>query len=246
MKAARESEPGFEREIGAELRRLVRVVRREVAALPEDTEARIHAIRTGMKRARAWLRLRPGKASRAPLDAAMRQLKDVFAAPRDALVRTRARERWLGRKPAAGATLPLPAAISRQAEALAERVDAGVRALDWPAPDRAALLRRWEEECRREQRAARRAARDGGARRFHRWRARAKVLAYQGELLSPLAGRVSRETKRAHRLGVCLGHEHDLTLLLARRSGLTKKQRRRLRRERALWRECALRLRRRD
>ncbi|MCX6969473.1 MAG: CHAD domain-containing protein [Verrucomicrobia bacterium] len=204
------------------LRRLVAAVAKDIEALPERTEDRVHDIRVRMKKFRAILRLaepalKPGTLEKS--DKLARSLKDHFGSARDNDVQKEllldllekgealAAVEALGLD-AGGPHLDADAAPARETcAALAALV--GQYHLAKLTCD--SLLEAWLSGYRsscRAMRACRKDADDDFL--FHEWRKRVKAFLYQSATIGPPLGRF---VPKADRLASVLGSHHDLAIL---------------------------------
>lgn len=230
------------------LLRLARQARRDIEQLGESPVGRIHALRTGMKKYRALLRL-AACAMKKSMRRAMRDraawIKDALAGARDEHVVHGTILRVLGDEAVArhGLRPPHVEAGSHAPEplhlAVAELV-ALTEALDLSALDESDLKQAWHRTCRRARKAMKSAAKSGGAADFHTWRKRTKEVWYQSEALAKLDDEIAGARKPAEKLSDLLGDEHDLTITLEAVDGLSRGDRARLRAVRQETRESAL------
>jgi len=207
------------------LRRLVAGVARDIDALPERTEDRVHDIRVRMKKFRAVLRLAEPALKHqafAKSDKLARGLKDHFGSARDDDVQ---------------AELLLD--LLDKAEAVATASDLGLQCRNperqpdaAPAREACSALAALVDQCRLDElaggdlvgawlgsyRSSRRAMRacrmeTGDDLVFHEWRKRVKTFLYQ----SATIGRpLDRFVPKADRLASVLGSHHDLAILTKR------------------------------
>lgn len=227
------------------LRRLVARVARDIDALPERLEDRVHDIRVGMKKFRAVLRLadhtlkRPGFTKS---DKLARRLKDHFGSARDKDVQTGllldllekseayATAAALGLTDANPARDPDVASARETCSLLASLVDRS-RLGQLTGGD---LAGAWLASYRSSRRAMRACRRDTGDDfLFHEWRKRVKTFLYQSATVGPPLDAFVPE---ADRLASVLGTHHDLAILTERlamrlagskaeRAALSKKER---------------------
>jgi len=226
------------------LRRLVAGVARDIDALPERTEDRVHDIRVRMKKFRAVLRLAEPALKHqafAKSDKLARGLKDHFGSVRDDDVQAELLMDLLD-KDEAGATAatlglrcqqpdrePDTASAREACSALASLVDQ--YQLDALAGDDVAEA--WLGSYRSSRRAMRACRKDAGDDLiFHEWRKRVKTFLYQS---ATIGNPLDRFVPNADRLASMLGSQHDLAILTERlaahlagsnaeRAALTKKR----------------------
>jgi CHAD domain-containing protein len=210
------------------LRRLVAAVAKDIEALPERTEDRVHAIRVRMKKFRAVLRLaesalKPGTLEKS--DKLARSLKDHFGSARDNDVQKELLLDLLEKDEALAAV----EAIGLQAggphldacagpaqetcAALASLVDQ--YHLDQLACD--GIAEAWASGYRSSRRAMRACRKDADDDfLFHEWRKRVKEFLYQSATIGPP---LDRFVPKADRLASVLGSHHDLAILTERLAG---------------------------
>ena len=207
------------------LRRLVAGVARDIDALPERMEDRVHAIRVQMKKFRAVLRLAEPALKRgafAKSDKLARGLKDHFGSVRDDDVQAELLLDLLDKDEAAATAAALglqcrnpgrepdTASARENCSALASLVDqfqldelAGGEVVEaWLGSYRGS--RRAMRACRKET---------GDDLIFHEWRKRVKTFLYQSATIGPP---LDRFVPQADRLASVLGSQHDLAILTAR------------------------------
>lgn len=204
------------------LRRLVAGVARDLDALPDRAEDRVHDIRVRMKKFRAILRLTECALSKqvfAKSDKLARKLKDHFGSVRDNDVQADLLLDLLEKSEAAAAVKTLgldvrgaesgadtSAAIetcSRLALLLDQQELAGLTCGD--------LLEAWELCYRSSRRAMRACCKDADDDfLFHEWRKRVKSLLYQSAAIGPPLDSLVAKTDR---LASVLGSHHDLSIL---------------------------------
>jgi len=207
------------------LRRLVAGVARDIDALPERMEDRVHAIRVQMKKFRAVLRLAEPALKRgafAKSDKLARGLKDHFGSARDDDVQAELLLDLLDKDEAAATAAALglhcrnpgrepdTASARENCSALASLVDqfqldelAGGEVVEaWLGSYRGS--RRAMRACRKET---------GDDLIFHEWRKRVKTFLYQSATIGPP---LDRFVPQADRLASVLGSQHDLAILTAR------------------------------
>jgi len=215
-----EQKPGAA--LRAVLLSLARQAKRDLDRLSDFPEARIHSLRTGMKKYRSLLRLARGgvkKRLRAALLERVRVLKDGLAGSRDDAVIFKTVQRVLGEETAHRLGLKCPHAESRthapkELLAAAIELDALTEALDLTLLDGKKLAANRARTIRKGKEARRSAKKSGDAHDFHDWRKRIKDLWYQSEALSSRSKKSAAQVKSAKKLSDTLGLEHDLTLVL--------------------------------
>jgi CHAD domain-containing protein len=210
------------------LRRLVAAVAKDIEALPERTEDRVHDIRVRMKKFRAVLRLaesalKPGTLEKS--DRLARSLKDHFGSARDNDVQKELLLDLLEK----GEALAAVEALGLKADG--PHFEAGTA----PARETCAalaslvghyhlakltcdgLLEAWLSGYRSSCRAMRACRKDAGDDfLFHEWRKRVKAFLYQSATIGPP---LERFVPKADRLASVLGCHHDLAILTDRLAG---------------------------
>jgi len=207
------------------LRRLVAGVARDIAALPDRTEDRVHEIRVRMKKFRAVLRLAAPALTRpafAKSDELARDLKDHFGSVRDDDVQAELLLDLLdkGEAVATASALGLHCRNpERQPDAAAARETCSALAslADHFQLEKLAcgeVFEAWLGSYRRSRRAMRACLKETGDDLiFHEWRKRVKEFLYQ----SAAIGRpLDKFVPKADRLASVLGSHHDLAILTAR------------------------------
>lgn len=194
------------------LGKLLRDAGRSVARFDDDPGAEAHFARTRVKRLQSLSRLVPrSRGWRESFLPSCRELKDLFAETRDAMI-----VRGLAERYAPGQAHHLRVAARPDLAKAAALVAAGGEALSgYPQWEEMT----WEDVADRAvgtYRAARRAWREAARRNapdaaFHEWRRRVKRLLYQCEYLGGRA-RLVRFTRRVDRLGEVLGGIQDVCL----------------------------------
>jgi CHAD domain-containing protein len=213
------------REVQGILRRLVAGVAKDIEALPERAEDRVHDIRVRMKKFRAVLRLGEPALKRpafAKSDKLARTLKDHFGSVRDDDVQAELLLDLLEKPEALAASAALglncrnservtDAAPARETcSALASHVDQ-YQLDELTGSD---VLEAWlgsYRNSRRAMRACRKDAADDTV--FHEWRKRVKELLYQSATIGPPLNKI---VPKADRLASALGSHHDLAILTGR------------------------------
>jgi hypothetical protein len=194
------------------LAKLLREAGRGVSRFDDDPGAEAHFVRTRVKRLQSLCRLVPhGRKWRESFLPPCRELKDLFAETRDAVIVRDLAERY-----APGQAHHLRVASRPDLAKAAVLIAAGGAAL---AAYPLWQVITWEEVADRAvgtYRAARRAWREAARRNapdaaFHEWRRRVKRLLYQCEYLGGRA-RLVRFTRRVDRLGEVLGGIQDVCL----------------------------------
>lgn len=208
---------------------LARQALSDAERIDSDPERLTHAIRTGMKKIRALLRLAKrdigGRRFR-ELSRSIAEIKNALSGTRDQVVVAAIAEEILGNSvDSDGARPGLPAsALAEAAKILEQRT----RDLNLDDLGAGALCKRWRQTRRRVRRAGKRARKSATAEDFHRWRKRVKSLWYQSEALEALSDEASVLVKPAERLSGILGREHDLTMAMEALHDLSKSDRRKL------------------
>lgn len=207
-------------DVRAVLEQLAGAASRDVAALPDRAEDRIHDIRVGMKKFRAVVRLAAGVLKArdlAGLDQCARAVKDGFGAARDREVQLGLLRRLLGQRKG-----------DEAARAFARSKEETVQ--DWTSSRNACsqlsalvaraglggltggqVLEAWLASYRAARRAMA-ACRENGDDDFlfHEWRKRVKQLLYQSLVIGPPADSLA---EAAQKLSSTLGSQHDLAVL---------------------------------
>ncbi len=204
------------------LLRLARSARRDLERLPHDSGARIHRIRTTMKKYRSLLRLARPELGRKCWKAALqhvRLLKDGLAGSRDQAVIYQTVRRLLGEavtqrfevvEPAA----PVEAVAPEELLTAAKELAAFTERLRLKKLSGKKLRKRWWKTWRKACRARDVAEATGGAEAFHAWRKRIKDLWYQGAALQALDADIGKTLHAAKQLSDALGGEHDITMAI--------------------------------
>jgi len=206
--------------VQAVLGQLAGSVARDVAALPERAEARVHAIRVGMKKFRAIVRLGsavlpPGE--QAKLDNLACEIKGAFGAARDRDVQVALLRRLLGPRESLAAAAALPAAgdaappVGKAATKPCKKLSVRTAKLDFRELTRRQILGSWitsYQEARRAMDACGDNKEDDLL--FHEWRKRVKQFLYQSAVLGPPSDRMA---PAAQELSSVLGTQHDLAVL---------------------------------
>jgi len=211
------------------LKRLVSGVARDIHALPERLEDRVHDIRVRMKKFRATLRLvesRLKKTDFVKADRMARSLKDHFGSARDQDVQRDLLLDLLEKKEAIAAAdaIGLSEKVSAAgdtdistARELCGTLSTLVARFDLHRLTREDLLGAWSvsyRNSRRAMRACRKGRNDDFL--FHEWRKRVKEFLYQSVMIgSPCDSFVLK----ADRLSSLLGAHHDLAILSERIAG---------------------------
>jgi len=213
------------REVQGILRRLVAGVAKDIEALPESAEDRVHDIRVRMKKFRAVLLLAESALERPEFeksDKLARTLKDQFGSVRDDDVQTELLLDLL-EKPealAAAAALGLNCPNAQRAPETAtarETCSALASQADRFQLEKLAgsdIFEAWLGSYRNSRRAMRACRKDvADDTVFHEWRKRVKELLYQSATIgSPL----DKIVPKADRLASALGSHHDLAILTGR------------------------------
>ncbi len=210
------------------LRRLVAAVAKDIEALPERAEDRVHDIRVRMKKFRAVLRLaesalKPGTLEKS--DKLARSLKDHFGSARDNDVQKELLLDLLEKNDAlaavgvlgldaGGPPLDTDTAPARETcaalSALVDQYHLAKLTCD-------GLLEAWLSGYRSSCRAMRTCRKDAGDDfLFHEWRKRVKAFLYQSATIGPP---LDRFVPKADRLASVLGSHHDLAILTDRLAG---------------------------
>ncbi len=193
---------------------------RNIEALPDRAEERIHDIRVDMKKFRAVVRLAEGALKArdlAGLDQCARAVKDGFGAARDHEVQLGLLRRLLGQRKAdeaarafvGGGGEPVhdwtsPQKACGQLTALVAR--AGLGGLT-----RGQVLEAWLSSYRAARRTMMACLKnDQDDFLFHEWRKRVKQLLYQSLVIGPPADSLAAA---AQKLSSTLGSQHDLAML---------------------------------
>jgi len=193
---------------------------RNIAALPDRSEERIHDIRVDMKKFRAVVRLAGGVLKArdlAGLDQCARAVKEGFGAARDREVQLDLLRKLLGQRKAdevAGAfagSCEEPVHDWTPSQKACSQLSALVTRADLAKLTRGQVLEAWLASYR----AARRTMlaclkNDGDDFLFHEWRKRVKQLLYQSLVIGPPADRLAAASQK---LSSTLGSQHDLALL---------------------------------
>jgi CHAD domain-containing protein len=210
------------------LRRLVAAVAKDIEALPERTEDRVHDIRVRMKKFRAVLRLaepalRPGALEKS--DRLARSLKDHFGSARDNDVQKELLLDLLEKNEALAAVeaLGLNAGgrhLSADTSPARETCAALAALVDQYHLAKLTcdnLVEAWLSGYRSSCRAMRACRKDAGDDfLFHEWRKRVKAFVYQSATIGPP---LDRFVPKADRLASVLGSHHDLAILTERLAG---------------------------
>ena len=207
------------------LRRLVAGVARDIDALPERTEDRVHDIRVRMKKFRAALRLAEPALKRrvfAKSDTLARDLKDHFGSVRDDDVQTELLLDLLDKDEAVATAAALGLhcrnpACQPDAASARETCSALASLVDQYQLDKLAggeVFEAWLASYRNSRRAMRACRKETGDDLiFHEWRKRVKTFLYQ----SATIGRpLDRLVPKADLLASVLGSQHDLAMLTER------------------------------
>jgi len=187
---------------------------RDVAALPDRSNERIHDIRVGMKKFRSSLRLASEVLSPrefATLDGLAREIKGAFGTARDrdvqlGLLRELLGERGAAASPVAGDRADC-AAGDRTLRAC-ESLSGLVARLDLRQLTSGQALAAWAasyRDARRTMAACHKDPEDDFL--FHKWRKRVKQVLYQSAVLGPPA---ADRVPGAQELSSALGSQHDL------------------------------------
>lgn len=201
----------------AALDELAGTAARDIEALPDRAEERIHDIRVGMKKFLAVLRLASAEVAGRDLlrlDKLARELKSAFGAARDRDVQVALLRQLLGHRKAISAAAALPASEAggrpaNEVLSVSRKLSAATARLDLRALTRTQILDAWAGSYRE----ARRAAPDSCGSEdflFHEWRKRVKQFLYQSAGLGPPADRL---VPGAQELSSALGFQHDLAEL---------------------------------
>ncbi|MFZ4775024.1 MAG: CHAD domain-containing protein [Terrimicrobiaceae bacterium] len=208
------------------LKRLVAGVERDIRALPERPEDRVHDIRVRMKKFRAVLRLAESgltKQSFLKADKMARTLKDHFGSARDQDVQRELLLDLLEKKEAIEAAAAI--GLSKKdhktldhqepsARELCGNLAALVSRFDLQGLTREDLLSAWTGSYRnscRAMRACRKGRKDDFL--FHEWRKRVKEFLYQSLAIGAPCDSFA---SRADKLSSVLGSHHDLSILSGR------------------------------
>lgn len=207
-------------DVRAVLEQLAGDASRNVVALPDQAEKRIHDIRVDMKKFRAVARLAGGvlkPRELAALDQCARSVKEEFGAVRDREVQLDLLRRLLGHRragEAAGALAgsdPTPEHDGAAAQKSCEQLCALVARTDMGPLTRGQILEAWlasYREARRTMTAC--LENEGDDFLFHEWRKRVKQFHYQSLFLGPPADSLAAA---AQKLSSTLGSQHDLAML---------------------------------
>jgi Uncharacterized conserved protein len=214
---------------------------RDAEGLDGDFKVRTHAIRTGMKKFRALLRLaKPviGASRREKLGRSIAEMKHALSAARDQVVVAAIAGEVLGKD--AGNPDPAPEVHRDVLVKIATTLEQYTRDLDLHELEASALRTQWKRTRRRVRKSGKRARKSGAAEDFHRWRKRVKDLWYQSEALGALRDEAAAMVEPAKALSGILGREHDLTLAMDALDDLSKSDRRKLAKRREKCRRKAL------
>jgi hypothetical protein len=202
---------------------LAEEARRDLDGVRTRPDRAIHAVRTRMKNLRAILLLLKRsvpKESRKAIKILAVNLKDAFAAQRDAFVVAQLRAKLDGHERAAPRPEKAAASDGKHKEVKAEIArlirlisKLAIKGLTWEG-----VLGLYVKRYRVARQAMQECLRRPSAESFHKWRRPVKDLFYQSQVLQPLAGMKTRRL-RADRLGDRLGKLNDLQMLHA---GITK------------------------
>ena len=226
------------------LRRLVAGVARDIDALPERAEDRVHDIRVRMKKFRAVLRLaKPALKHQAfaKSDKLARGLKDHFGSVRDDDVQAELLLDLLDKDEAVATAATLGLRCQKpdhESDTTSARETCAALAslVDQYQVDELAggdVFKAWLGSYRRSRRAMRACRMEAGDDLiFHEWRKRVKTFLYQAATIGPP---LDRFVPNADRLASVLGSHHDLAVLTGRlaarlagskaeRAALTKKK----------------------
>ena len=213
------------RNVQGVLRRLVAGVARDIDALPERTEDRVHDIRVRMKKFRAVLRLVEPALKRqafAKSDRLARGLKDHFGSVRDDDVQAELlldlldKDEAVATASALGLRCPKPdrepatASARETCSSLASLVDQ-CQLDELTGDDIVGVWLGSYRSSRRAMRACREEA--GNDLIFHEWRKRVKTFLYQSATIGTPPDRF---VLKADRLASVLGSHHDLAILTER------------------------------
>lgn len=193
---------------------------RNIEALPDRENERIHDIRVDMKKFRAVVRLAGGALKArdfAGLDQCARAVKDGFGAARDREVQLDLLRRLLGQRKADEAARAFagsdgePVHDWTPSQKACSQLCALVTRADLAKLTRGQVLEAWLASYR----AARRTMmacreNDGDDFLFHEWRKRVKQLLYQSLVIGPP---VDSLAPAAQKLSSTLGSQHDLAVL---------------------------------
>lgn len=193
--------------------------------IDSDPEGRTHAIRTGMKKFRALLRLAKRVVERGQRRELLRliaEMKDSLSRARDQVVIAEIAGEVLGKADVAANPESSEGVAKEELAQLAETLEQRTRNLNLGGLDAGALCKRWKRTCRRVRKAGRRARKSDAAAEFHRWRKGVKDLWYQSEALAALSDAAAALVEPAKTLSGILGKEHDLTLAMESLKDLSK------------------------
>ena len=211
------------------LRRLVAGVGKDIDALPQRPEDRVHDIRVGMKKFRSVLRLAE-RALRRPAfaksDKLARRLKDHFGSARDKDVQTELLLDLLDKNEALAAVEALGLAENRDPDRDSDAASARetcyelaslVDQFNLAKLTRVDVVEAWLDSYRNSRRAMRACRKDTDDDfLFHEWRKRVKAFLYQSATIGPP---LDAFVRKADCLASLLGSHHDLALLTERLAG---------------------------
>ncbi len=216
------------------LKRLVAGVSRDIHALPERLEDRVHDIRVRMKKFRAVLRLAESAIAQPDFlkaDKLARSLKDHFGSARDQDVLRELLLDLLEKKEAIAAASEIGLLATEKpggdhkesARGICENLVSLVGHLDLAKLTGEEILLAWDGSYRGSRRAMRACCQDREDDfLFHEWRKRVKGLLYQSVAIGPPC---DLYVSKADGLSSVLGSHHDLSILsgkLAERPAASK------------------------
>jgi hypothetical protein len=208
--------------IQALLKKIARRACDDVRKIKCDTEARVHRLRTDMKKTRSLLRLIkhkvPSESFARAWDAAT-ELKDLLARSRDLCVQ-KGIDAQLLRIDSPETESAHPTKSERQAaRKISERLRHAIRDLDLGGVDLKVLVSGLDctaVRCRKAM--ARSQAHSEESHYFHEWRKRVKDLWYQCSAMRAYHPLARKWEQLSREVSGYLGDEHDHALALARRS----------------------------
>lgn len=217
------------KDVHGALRRLVAGVARNIDALPEHPEDRVHDIRVGLKKFRAVLRLAEAALARPAFvstDKLARHLKDHFGSARDNDVQRELLLDLLEKREALATMealgfpehmVPGSRAGDPSAREICALLSSAVDHMDLGLLTAGDVLGAWIAAYRGSRRAmgaCRKSKNADGL--FHEWRKQVKETLYQSAAIGPP---LDSFVPKADRLASVLGSHHDLALLTERLAG---------------------------
>jgi CHAD domain-containing protein len=207
-------------DVRAVLEQLAGDALRNIEALPDRAEERIHDIRVDMKKFRAVVRLAEGalKARNLEgLDQCARAVKDGFGAARDREVQLDLLRKLLGQRKADDAARAFagsdgePVQDWTSSQKACGQLSALVARADPGNLTRGQVLEAWLASYRAARRTMMACLKnDQDDFLFHEWRKRVKQLLYQSQVIGPPADSIAAA---AQKLSSTLGLQHDLAML---------------------------------